>query len=111
MAKSGGQVGDHGIISRNGDEIEVEDTVKPFPDVILHRGVVKQGIFRVGDKVNLKVQRGLRRSIMANHSATHILQWALREVLGDHVKQSGSLVEASGSVSTSPIFRLSLRRN
>jgi len=92
--EAGGQVGDHGIISRNGDEIEVEDTVKPFPNVILHRGVVKQGIFRVGDKVNLKVQPGLRRSITANHSATHILQWALREVLGDHVKQSGSLVEA-----------------
>ncbi|MGO9567739.1 MAG: alanine--tRNA ligase [Desulfomonilaceae bacterium] len=92
--ESGGQVGDHGIISRNGDEIEVEDTVKPFPDVIMHRGFVKGGTFRVGDKVSLKVSEDLRRSIMANHSATHLLQWALREVLGDHVKQSGSLVEA-----------------
>jgi alanyl-tRNA synthetase len=92
--ESGGQMGDHGIISRNGDEIEVEDTIKPFPDVIMHKGFVKHGTFRVGDTVSLKVRTDLRRSIMANHSATHILQWALREVLGDHVKQSGSLVEA-----------------
>ncbi len=92
--ESGGQVGDRGVVSRNGNEIEVEDTLKPFPDIIVHIGSVKQGTFRVGDKVDLKVQADLRRSIMANHSATHLLQWALREVLGDHVKQSGSLVEA-----------------
>jgi alanyl-tRNA synthetase len=92
--ESGGQVGDHGIITRNGDEIEVEDTIKPLPDVIVHRGFVRRGTFRVGDKVSLKVRSDLRRAIMANHSATHILQWALREVLGEHVKQSGSLVEA-----------------
>lgn len=92
--ESGGQVGDHGIIRRNGDQILVEDTLKPLPNLIVHKGLVEKGSFRVGDRVDLMVDESERRSIMANHSATHLLQWALREVLGDHVKQSGSLVEA-----------------
>jgi len=92
--ESGGQVGDSGIISHNGDRILVEDTLKPAANLIVHRGLVKNGSFRVGDRVDLKVDAAERRSIMANHSATHILQWALRKALGDHVKQSGSLVEA-----------------
>lgn len=91
--ESGGQVGDHGTISRNGDEMEVQDTQKPFPEMITHKGVIKAGSFHVGDRVDLKVARSVRRAIVANHSATHLLQWALRKVLGDHVKQSGSLVE------------------
>ncbi len=91
--ESGGQVGDQGSISSNGNRIEVDDALKPIPSVIVHRGVVKSGAFHVGDKVNLQVYMGRRRAIMANHSATHLLQWALRQVLGDHVKQSGSLVE------------------
>jgi alanyl-tRNA synthetase len=93
--ESGGQVGDHGIIALDGNRMDVEDTVRPFPNLILHQGAVQAGEFRVGDKVRLTVHPALRRSIMANHSATHLLQWALRQVLGDHVKQSGSLVEAS----------------
>jgi alanyl-tRNA synthetase len=92
--ESGGQVGDHGTIARNGDEIEVENTIRPFPEVIAHRGLVKAGNFRVGDRVDLRVHPAERHAVMANHSATHLLQWALRQVLGDHVKQSGSLVEA-----------------
>ncbi len=91
--ESGGQVGDHGIISLNGSEMDVEQTSKPFPDLILHSGVIKGGTFKVGQRVDLKVNTDLRRSTMANHSATHLLQWALRQVLGDHVNQSGSLVE------------------
>jgi alanyl-tRNA synthetase len=91
--ESGGQVGDHGIISRNGSEMEVEDTLRPFPSLIIHKGVVKSGVLRVSDVVDLRVHGKPRRATMANHSATHLLQWALREVLGDHVKQSGSLVE------------------
>ncbi|MBI5248515.1 MAG: alanine--tRNA ligase, partial [Desulfomonile tiedjei] len=91
--ESGGQVGDHGIIVSDGNEMEVEDTAKPFPNLIIHKALVKSGVFKEGDRVGLRVNTGLRRSIMANHSATHILQWALRKVLGDHVKQSGSLVE------------------
>lgn len=91
---SGGQVGDHGLIGTNGSEIEVEDTARPFPNLIIHKAIVKSGRLKEGDRVDLKVNTALRRSIMANHSATHLVQWALREVLGDHVKQSGSLVEA-----------------
>ncbi len=91
--EAGGQVGDQGIISSNGSEIEVQDCSKPFPSLIVHKGIVKSGHFRVGDQVGLKVHEARRRAIMANHSATHLLQWALRHVLGDHVKQSGSLVE------------------
>ncbi len=94
-AESGGQVGDHGIISGNGSEIEVSSTSKLSPNLIVHKGFIKSGAIRVNDEVVLKVSPDLRKSIMANHSATHILQWALRKVLGDHVKQSGSLVESS----------------
>lgn len=90
---SGGQVGDHGVIGVDGAQMEVEDTSKPLPDLIVHKGSVKTGGLRVGDRVTLKVDTGLRESIKANHSATHLLHWALRAALGDHVKQSGSLVE------------------
>ncbi|HTY26079.1 MAG TPA: alanine--tRNA ligase [Desulfomonilaceae bacterium] len=92
--EAGGQVGDQGLIRSDGNEMEVEDAVKPLPLLIVHKGVIKTGSFRVGDRVELSVDKTRRRSIMANHSATHLLQWALRKVLGDHVKQSGSLVEA-----------------
>jgi len=91
--ESGGQVGDKGTISSNGNEMRVEDTQRPFPELMVHVGVVTSGTIRVGDRVDLKVAEDLRRSTMANHSATHLLQWALRKVLGDHVNQSGSLVE------------------
>lgn len=92
--EAGGQVGDQGIIRSNGDEIHVEDTTRPFSELIVHVGTVKSGTFRVGDKVNLSVYPDVRRATMANHSATHLLQWALRKVLGEHVQQRGSLVDS-----------------
>ncbi|MDQ7784888.1 MAG: alanine--tRNA ligase [Desulfomonilaceae bacterium] len=92
--ESGGQVGDRGIIWSNGSEIRVEDALKPLPDLIVHVGTVTRGSFHVGDKVELRVDDAGRRATMANHSATHLLQWALREVLGDHVQQRGSLVDS-----------------
>lgn len=91
--ESGGQVGDRGTITNDGNAIDVEETLKPFPNLIVHRGTVRTGSFRVGDNVRLRVDPESRKSTMANHSATHLLQWALRKVLGDHVNQSGSLVE------------------
>ncbi|MEW6351855.1 MAG: alanine--tRNA ligase [Thermodesulfobacteriota bacterium] len=91
--ESGGQVGDRGVIAQNGNEVTVETASKPLPSLILHRGLVKSGRVKVGDRVSLKVDQDLRRDTMANHSATHILQWALRAVLGDHVHQSGSVVD------------------
>lgn len=90
--ESGGQVGDVGIITSNGAQATVVDTIKPFPDMVAHRAKLTSGALKTGDKVKLKVDPSLRISTMANHSATHILHWALREVLGDHVKQRGSLV-------------------
>lgn len=92
-AESGGQVGDHGVIAKEGSEFEVQETVKFGGGLICHRGILKSGSFSVGDVVSLEVETHLRRSVMANHSATHLLQWALREVLGPHVNQRGSLVE------------------
>ncbi len=91
--ESGGQVGDHGVIAKDGAELEVQDTTRLGSTLIVHKGIVKSGSFAIGDVVSLEVETGIRRSIMANHSATHLLQWALREVLGPHVNQRGSLVE------------------
>ncbi len=92
-AESGGQVGDHGAIAKDGAEFQVQETNKMGTGLIIHKGIVKSGSFSIGDVVSLEVEMGLRRSVMANHSATHLLQWALREVLGPHVNQRGSLVE------------------
>jgi len=91
---SGGQVGDSGLVLGDGLEIVVEDTTRPSPSIFLHIGVVKSGKISVGDRVRLEVDEERRRSIMRNHTATHILHKALRTVLGEHVRQAGSLVEA-----------------
>ena len=91
--ESGGQVGDHGYIEGPTGRIEVRDAIKPVPDLTVHKGIVANGVIRVGDRVRAVVASELRRATMANHSATHLLQWALREVLGPHVSQSGSLVD------------------
>ncbi|MFH0960283.1 MAG: alanine--tRNA ligase [Pseudomonadota bacterium] len=93
--ESGGQVGDHGIITSADAEFEVQDTTRVGNGLVIHQGSVKSGSFSVGGLVGLRVSRGLRRSTMANHSATHLLQWALRTVLGEHVNQRGSLVETN----------------
>ncbi|MBU2252743.1 MAG: alanine--tRNA ligase, partial [Proteobacteria bacterium] len=93
--ETGGQVGDTGVIA--GDEgalFEVADTRRPLENVITHIGKLKSGRLRKGDLVSLKVDDEPRRATEANHSATHILQAALKTVLGEHIKQSGSLVNA-----------------
>jgi len=90
----GGQVGDVGIIENDSALFDVWDTQKPLDDLFTHIGKVKKGAFTVGDIVDLKTDEGIRRAVEANHSGTHILQAALKRVLGDHVKQSGSLVNA-----------------
>ncbi len=92
-AESGGQVGDQGFIHDNGARSIVEDTIKVSSGIISHKVKVQQGFFTKGQKIYLSVDQQRRRAIMANHSATHLLQWALREVLGEHVGQRGSLVE------------------
>lgn len=91
-ATSGGQVADTGIIRTATAEFEVEDTIKLPGGKIGHVGTVSKGIFKVGEQVTLQVNAGQRAATAKNHSATHLLQKALRTVLGTHVEQAGSLV-------------------
>ncbi len=93
-AESGGQVGDRGMLSGAGGSFEVEDTQKIQPEVFGHHGRVKAGVMRVGDAIEARVDEGLRARTMRNHSVTHLMHKALREVLGPHVQQKGSLVDA-----------------
>lgn len=90
-AQSGGQVGDTGEIVKENNFFQVLDTQK-FDQVIVHLGQVKSGNFSCADIVTAKIDLERRRNIMRNHTATHILQSALRQVLGSHVQQQGSLV-------------------
>lgn len=91
--ESGGQVGDRGMAVAEGVEIEITDTKKPLPELIVHHGRVRHGVLSEGAKVALAVDSGRRQQTRCNHTATHLLHRALREVLGEHVKQAGSLVE------------------
>ena len=92
-AESGGQVGDHGVIRGSSGEIRVSDAVFALPGLRRHIGVLS-GEIAVGAKVTATIDSGLRNATRKNHTATHILHYALREVLGEHVKQAGSLVSA-----------------
>jgi len=89
---SGGQEGDTGTISTGSARVTVIKTKRPFPDLIVHVGVVEKGIIRIDETVDLKVDTEERSSTARNHTATHLLHSALKQVLGDHVKQAGSLV-------------------
>jgi alanyl-tRNA synthetase len=91
--ESGGQVGDEGVIrGARGALFRVTDTQKKLGDVFVHIGRVEKGAFKPGDAVELVVDHARRSATRANHSATHLLHEALRQVLGDHVEQRGSLV-------------------
>jgi len=92
-AESGGQVGDTGFIRSADAVVRVTDTQKAN-DVFIHDGVLEQGVLKEGDQVKAQVDAPRRQAIMRNHTATHLLQAALREVLGTHIKQQGSLVAA-----------------
>jgi alanyl-tRNA synthetase len=94
--ESGGQVGDTGFLEGTGFIFRVSDTKKPVDKFIVHKGIVQEGKIKVGDAVQLIVDEERRKAIAANHSGTHILQAALKAVLGDHIKQSGSQVNAEG---------------
>jgi alanyl-tRNA synthetase len=90
--ESGGQVGDTGEMRRDGVRFAVTDTQKRAGDLFVHLGTVKEGSLKAGDPLLLDVDHARRSAIRANHSATHLLHEALRQVLGDHVAQKGSLV-------------------
>jgi alanyl-tRNA synthetase len=91
-AESGGQVGDVGEITADGLRIEVTDTQRPLAGLVVHEGIVKEGSIAVGAKVRLSVDHAARSATRRNHSATHLLHWALRKVLGEHAQQKGSRV-------------------
>jgi alanyl-tRNA synthetase len=93
-SESGGQVGDSGILAAEGVQFGVEDTQKIKADVFGHHGVLTQGVLKVGDAVKAQVDVARRQATMRNHSVTHLMHKALREVLGEHVQQKGSLVDA-----------------
>jgi alanyl-tRNA synthetase len=91
-AESGGQCGDSGDLRNATSRFVVEDTLKIQADVFGHHGRVVEGAIKVGDSVNAKVDAELRAKTVRNHSATHLMHKALREVLGEHVQQKGSQV-------------------
>src|ERR1700676_3000780 len=90
--ESGGQVGDTGIMIGEGVRFRVTDTQKKAGDLFVHLGTVEQGTLKPGTALQLEVDHARRSSIRAHHSATHLLHEALRQVLGDHIAQRGSLV-------------------
>jgi alanyl-tRNA synthetase len=91
-AESGGQIGDTGVMENEDTRLLVNDTLSPTSGVIAHQVEIEQGTLKVGDSVNAHVDSERRSRTMANHTATHLMHAALREVLGPHVKQAGSLV-------------------
>ncbi|MEM6962981.1 MAG: alanine--tRNA ligase-related protein, partial [Myxococcota bacterium] len=91
-AEQGGQEGDRGVLQMDGAQFQVEDTVQPRSGCFVHRGRVISGTLDTGAKVTLSVDPSLRMATRRNHSATHLLHWALRETLGPAATQQGSLV-------------------
>jgi alanyl-tRNA synthetase len=94
-AEGGGQVGDQGMLTGPDGTVEITQTLKPMPDFYVHQGKVIHGRLRQGDLVHASLNVSLRLGAQRNHTGTHLLHAALREVLGPHVKQYGSLVAPS----------------
>jgi alanyl-tRNA synthetase len=93
-AEKGGQVGDGGTIASSGGKIKVIGAAAPVADLVAHKGEVVEGRLAAGEAADAVVDNRRRRSISRNHTATHLLHWALRKVLGPELKQAGSLVDA-----------------
>ena len=93
--ESGGQVGDVGLAVAEGLEVEITDAKRPLPDLTVHVGRVRKGCLNKGTTITLAIDADARQLTRCNHTATHLLHMALRRVLGEHVKQAGSLVAPS----------------
>ena len=93
--ESGGQVGDSGRAFNENIQLELNDANKPLPGLIVHKAKIVQGTLHTGDNLTLEVNRHTRGDTALNHSATHLLHAALKEVLGEHIKQAGSLVASN----------------
>lgn len=94
-AESGGQVGDKGFITTSNSSFKVEDTLKIKAKIFVHYGVVETNSLKVSDEVIASIENDSRKNIMRNHSATHLLHKGLKNILGSHVEQKGSLVDES----------------
>ncbi len=91
-AEGGGQVGDQGVLMGHDGQVEINETTRPVPTLILHKGIVTKGRIREGEQLRLAVNATTRQDAQRNHTATHLLHATLRDLLGPHVKQYGSLV-------------------
>ncbi|HYM89087.1 MAG TPA: alanine--tRNA ligase, partial [Nitrospiraceae bacterium] len=91
-AEGGGQVGDQGVLVGVDGRVDIKETTRPVPMLILHKGVVSKGRIREGEQLRMTVNATTRQDSQRNHTATHLLHAALRDMLGPHVKQYGSLV-------------------
>jgi alanyl-tRNA synthetase len=91
-AEGGGQVGDQGVLTGHEGRVEIKETTRPVPTLILHKGTVTKGRIREGEALRMTVNATTRQDAQRNHTATHLVHAALREMLGPHVKQYGSLV-------------------
>ena len=91
-AEGGGQVGDTGLIETDTGRARVIDTTSALPGLTRHLAVIEEGEIRAGQVATASIDTDRRAAIRRNHTGTHLVHWALREVLGDHVKQQGSLV-------------------
>ena len=94
-AEKGGQIGDRGTLVHGSAHFNVSDCQTPYPGVIAHHGALKEGILMVGEPVVAMINAEWRGNISKHHTATHLLHWALQKVLGSHIRQAGSLVEAN----------------
>ncbi len=92
-AEMGGQVGDTGNLINGLNHFKVTSTTSPYKGITSHNGVVSYGTLRIGDVISAEVNEHRRQQIANHHTATHLLHWALHQVLGEHVKQAGSVVE------------------
>ncbi len=92
-AENGGQIADSGTIHKKSSIFSVEDCQNPYGNVIIHIGKVKRGEFTKQEHVLAEINKEKRQKISNNHTATHLLHWALREILGEHIKQTGSIVD------------------
>lgn len=92
-AEMGGQIGDQGSLQKEQMLFEVTDTTSPYTSVTAHHGILKSGQLHVGDRIAATVDGKRRQKIANNHTATHLLHWALSQSLGEHIKQAGSVVE------------------
>ncbi len=91
-AEGGGQIGDQGLLTGPDGKVNIKETTRPVPTVILHKGVVSRGRIREGEQLQMAVNPSTRQDAARNHTATHLVHAALRDLLGPHVKQYGSLV-------------------